>query len=202
MSRTPGEYEVVFWNVREFFPIIIRMSSNTSTGFEQANQPFLTDIERRHLLNFCVVGMRLYLINWMRNLNSSPQVVVQRVSSFQLNYTTFSTQISPDIIQHSLNWQRLPSTTSHLISLELLINHWESISSLSYYRGFRSNQVWWRYTEKTLSREGISILTSHHVERVEAVSFFLNVETWSNWLLKGKMIVTEQGEGMHVFIRK
>ena len=156
MSRTPGEYEVVFWNVRESFPIsIIRMSSNTSAGFEQANQPFLTDIERRHLLNFCVVGMRLYLINWMRNLNSSPQVVVQRVSSFQLNYTTFSTQISPDIIQHSLNWQRLPSTTSHPISLELLINHWESISSLSYYRGFRSNQVWWRYTEKNLSDKEI-----------------------------------------------
>lgn len=36
-------------------------SSNASAGFEQANQPFLTDIERRHLLNFCVVGMVLYL---------------------------------------------------------------------------------------------------------------------------------------------
>ena len=57
MSRTPGEYEVVFWNVRESFPIIIHISSNASAGFEQANQPFLTDIERRHLLNFCVVGM-------------------------------------------------------------------------------------------------------------------------------------------------
>jgi len=26
-----------------------------------------------------------------------------------------------------------------------------------------------RYTEKTLSREGVSILTSHHVERVDRV---------------------------------
>ena len=62
MSRTPVEYEVVSWNVREPFPIIIHMSSNTPAGFEQANQPFLTDIERRHLLNFCVVGMTLYLV--------------------------------------------------------------------------------------------------------------------------------------------
>ena len=32
-----------------------------------------------------------------------------------------------------------------------------------------------RYTESTLSREGVSILTSHHVERVENVRyFFLN----------------------------
>ena len=124
MSRMPGEYEVASWNVREFFPnIIIHTSSNASIGFEQANQPFLTDIERRHLLNFCVVGMSLISCRSNENVNKSPQVVVQRVSSFQLNYTTFSTQISPDIIPHSLNWLRLPSTMSHPISLGLLINH-------------------------------------------------------------------------------
>ena len=37
-------------------------SSNASVGFEQANQPVLTDVERRHLLNFCVVGMHYILI--------------------------------------------------------------------------------------------------------------------------------------------
>jgi len=31
-----------------------------------------------------------------------------------------------------------------------------------------------RYTESTLSREGVGILTSHHVERVENVRSFLN----------------------------
>lgn len=36
-----------------------------------------------------------------------------------------------------------------------------------------------KYTEKTLNREGINILTSHHVEKVE----------------NGKMWVREQGEG-------
>ena len=134
------------------------------------------------------------------NLNSSPQVVVQRVSSFQLNCTTFSTRISRDIIRHSLNFRRSPSTMSHQISLGLLINHWESILySLSYYRDPSSDQVWWRYTEKTLSREGINILTSHHVERVEAV---ILIFSWCRNLhltdiQKGKMIVTEQGEGMH-----
>ena len=125
MSRTPGEYEVVSWNVRKSFPIIIHiMLSNAPAGFEQANQPFLTDIERRHLLNFCVVGMMtLYLVDRMRMLILSPQVVVQRASSFQLNYTTFSTQIFPDTIRHSPNCLRLPSTMSQPISLGLSINH-------------------------------------------------------------------------------
>ena len=119
----PGEYEVAFWNVRESFSAIIHMSSNTLAGFEQANQPFLTDIERRHLLNFCVVGMSLFIYcQSNENVNLNPQVVVQRVSSFQLNYTTFSTQISPDIIRRSLNWLKLPSTMSPPISSGLLIN--------------------------------------------------------------------------------
>ena len=68
MLRTRGEYEVVSWNVREFIIIIIHMSPNVSADFEQANQPFLTDIDRHHLLNFCVVGMTLYLVDLMRML--------------------------------------------------------------------------------------------------------------------------------------
>ncbi len=28
----------------------------TFLGFEQANQPSLSDVERRNLLNFCIVG--------------------------------------------------------------------------------------------------------------------------------------------------
>ena len=57
MLRTRGEYEVISWNICEFIIIIIHMSPNISAGFEQANQPFLTDIDHCHLLNFCVVGM-------------------------------------------------------------------------------------------------------------------------------------------------
>lgn len=55
-----------------------------------------------------------------------------------------------------------------------------------------------RYAEKTFSREGISIFTNHHVERVEAVrkpttellNLILIITT------QGRMIVKEQGEGM------
>jgi len=48
--------------------------------------------------------------------------------------------------------------------------------SILYVVIFRSiNGLGIRYTESTLSREGVSILTSHHVERVENVRyFFLN----------------------------
>ena len=33
------------------------MFSQPSEGLEQANQPTLSDVERRQLLNFCIVGM-------------------------------------------------------------------------------------------------------------------------------------------------
>lgn len=33
---------------------------NLILGFEQANQPVLSDIERRNILNFCVVGASIF----------------------------------------------------------------------------------------------------------------------------------------------
>ena len=62
---------------------------------------------------------------------------------------------------------------------------------------FRSiNDLGIRYTESTLSREGVSILTSHHVERVENVRYFLNDDIQLiDHVSQGKMFVTEQGEG-------
>jgi hypothetical protein len=58
-------------SVNLFF-LSFQISPNTSSGFEQANQPFLTDIERRHLLNFCVVGMTSYLVDRMIFLKFKP----------------------------------------------------------------------------------------------------------------------------------
>jgi hypothetical protein len=112
------------------FLLSLNMSSNAqrvsrfwagqSTFFDRHRTPPPSELLcRRYEIISC---------QYNENLNSSTQVVVQRVSSFQLNYTTFSTQISPDIIRHSLNSRRLPSTMSHPISLGLLINHWESIT--------------------------------------------------------------------------
>jgi len=33
-------------------------------GFEQANQPTLSDIQRKNLLNFCIVGM--FKVAWCK----------------------------------------------------------------------------------------------------------------------------------------
>lgn len=45
-------------NVRTTSNLLIhpQYSSWESAGFEQANQPTLSDVERRGLLNFCIVG--------------------------------------------------------------------------------------------------------------------------------------------------
>jgi NADH dehydrogenase FAD-containing subunit len=54
-----------------------------------------------------------------------------------------------------------------------------------------------RYTERTFKRDGISILTSHHVEKVEAVC---NLSTHTlpvilnRLVYQGKLFVKEQGE--------
>ena len=108
-----GEYEVVFWNVRESFPVIIHMSSKQLSRFWAGQSAFLDwhrtppscepGPPRRRYVTITHRSMRMLI-------NSNLQVVVQRMSSFQLDYTIFSTQISPDIIRHSLNWQILPST--------------------------------------------------------------------------------------------
>ncbi|KAF8803351.1 FAD/NAD(P)-binding domain-containing protein [Phlegmacium glaucopus] len=110
--------------------------------FEQANQPFLTDIERRHLLNFCVVG-------------GGPTGVEFSAELYDLLHS--------DIAKHYPVLAKLAKITIYDVASNILGSFDQSLR---------------KYTENTLSREGISILTNHHVERVEA----------------GKMIVTEQGE--------
>jgi hypothetical protein len=53
-----GEFAVEFLNVCLNLPVHTRVKLITITGFEQANQPTISDVDRRNLLNFCVVGMR------------------------------------------------------------------------------------------------------------------------------------------------
>jgi hypothetical protein len=62
-----------------------------------------------------------------------------------------------------------------------------------------------RYTESMFRRDGISILTQHHVERVEAVRVFpmlmlAAVFPLTSRYFQGRMFVREQGEGNSIHI--
>ncbi|KAF8153138.1 pyridine nucleotide-disulfide oxidoreductase-domain-containing protein [Crassisporium funariophilum] len=119
-----------------------RIRSRILECFEQANQPFRSDIERRNLLNFCIVG-------------GGPTGVEFAAELHDLLHT--------DIAKHYPALAKFSKITLYDVAPNILGSFDLSLR---------------KYTENTLAREGISILTSHHVERVEA----------------GKMIVTEQGE--------
>jgi hypothetical protein len=53
-------FGVEFSSVFVLLFLLFGVSANQPLGFEQANQPTLSDIERRNLLNFCIVGMYFF----------------------------------------------------------------------------------------------------------------------------------------------
>ncbi|KAJ7628655.1 hypothetical protein FB45DRAFT_42111 [Roridomyces roridus] len=110
--------------------------------FEQATQPTLSDVERRHLLNFCVVGGGPTGIEFASELHDLLHAEIA------VHYPTLAKLAKISIVEAGSGI--LGSFDRTLVE----------------------------YTEKTLSRDGISILKNHHVERVSA----------------GKMFVKEQGE--------
>ncbi|CAK5278386.1 unnamed protein product [Mycena citricolor] len=110
--------------------------------FEQAAQPTMSDIDRRHLLNFCIVG-------------GGPTGV------------EFASEL------HDLLHAEMAAHYPVLVKLAKITLYDVAPSILG---SFDRNLV--DYAEDRFTREGISILTSHHVERVEA----------------GKMFVKERGE--------
>ncbi|OBZ66693.1 putative NADH dehydrogenase [Grifola frondosa] len=111
--------------------------------FEQANQPTITDADRRKLLNFCIVG-------------GGPTGV-----EFGAELHDF---LHSDLSKHYPTLARLAKITLYDVAPVILG---------SFDTGLQE------YATKKFRREGIRILTQHHVERVEA----------------GKMVVTEEGEG-------
>ncbi|KAJ2922120.1 hypothetical protein H1R20_g14971, partial [Candolleomyces eurysporus] len=120
-----------------------RIRSRILECFEQANQPFLTDIQRRNLLNFCIVG-------------GGPTGIEFAAELHDLLHTDILKHFPPSLA-------RLAKITVYDVAPNIL-------------GAFDQNLR--KYTEKTLAREGINLLTRHHVERVE----------------EGKMFVKEQGE--------
>ncbi|OCH92738.1 FAD/NAD-P-binding domain-containing protein [Obba rivulosa] len=110
--------------------------------FEQANQPTITDDERRKLLHFCIVG-------------GGPTGVEFAAELHDLLHT--------DMREHFPNLTRMAKISLYDVAPVILG---------SFDTGLQD------YAVKKFKREGISILTQHHVERVEP----------------GKMYVKEQGE--------
>ncbi|KAF9525269.1 pyridine nucleotide-disulfide oxidoreductase-domain-containing protein [Crepidotus variabilis] len=110
--------------------------------FEQANQPTLSDVERRNLLHFCIVG-------------GGPTGVEFSAELHDLLHT--------EIRKHYPHLAKFSKITLYDVAPNILGTFDKSLV---------------KYTENTLSREGVNILTSHHVERVE----------------KGKLFIKEQGE--------
>ncbi|KAJ7789915.1 NDE1, mitochondrial external NADH dehydrogenase [Mycena olivaceomarginata] len=110
--------------------------------FEQAMQPTLSDVDRRNLLNFCIVGGGPTGVEFASELHDL---------------------LHAEIADHYPTLAKLAKITIYDVAPNIL-------------GSFDKTLV--EYAEKTFSRDGISILTSHHVEKVEA----------------GKMFVKEQGE--------
>ncbi|KAF8178088.1 pyridine nucleotide-disulfide oxidoreductase-domain-containing protein [Mycena galopus ATCC 62051] len=115
--------------------------------FEQAMQPTLSDLDRRNLLNFCIVGGGPTGVEFASELHDL---------------------LHAEITDHYPTLAKLAKITIYDVSPSILGNFDKSLVE---------------YAEKTFSRDGISILTSHHVEKVEA----------------GKIFVKEQGEGDSIY---
>ncbi|KAI0325734.1 FAD/NAD(P)-binding domain-containing protein [Cubamyces sp. BRFM 1775] len=110
--------------------------------FEQANQPTITDADRRKLLNFCIVG-------------GGPTGV-----EFAAELHDF---LHSDIARHYPALARMAKINLYDVAPVIL-------------GGFDTGLQ--EYATAKFKREGIRLLTQHHVERVE----------------EGRMFVTEEGE--------
>ncbi|KAG6380296.1 NDE1, mitochondrial external NADH dehydrogenase [Boletus reticuloceps] len=136
----PGvkEYAHFLKNVRDARAIRTRILD----CFELANQPILSDIQRRNLLNFCIVG-------------GGPTGVEFAAELHDL--------LHAEVAQHYPSLARLAKITLYDVAPNILGSFDRSLAT---------------YAEDKFRRDGISIKTRHHVERVE----------------KDKMLVKEQGE--------
>ncbi|PCH37505.1 FAD/NAD(P)-binding domain-containing protein [Wolfiporia cocos MD-104 SS10] len=110
--------------------------------FEQANQPTITDSDRRKLLHFCIVGGGPTGVEFAAELHDLLHAEMKRHFPTLARFARITLyDVAPKI----------------LASFDVGLQEWAT---------------------KKFTREGIRILTQHHVERVEA----------------GKMYVKEQGE--------
>ncbi|OJT07134.1 hypothetical protein TRAPUB_2012 [Trametes pubescens] len=119
-----------------------RIRTRVLECFEQANQPTITDADRRKLLNFCIVG-------------GGPTGVEFAAELHDFLHT--------DIARHYPALARMAKINLYDVAPNIL-------------GGFDTGLQ--EYATSKFKREGIRLLTQHHVQRVE----------------QGRMFVTEEGE--------
>uniref|UniRef100_A0A8H7XQW3 FAD/NAD(P)-binding domain-containing protein n=1 Tax=Psilocybe cubensis TaxID=181762 RepID=A0A8H7XQW3_PSICU len=119
--------------------------------FEQANQPFLSETQRRNLLNFCIVG-------------GGPTGIEFAAELRDLLHT--------DMKARYPNLARFAKITVYDVSPNILGSFDQSLR---------------KYTEEHLSQEGITILTKHHVDRIESV-FPFGLLVWSTGLAPNPVV--------------
>jgi NADH dehydrogenase FAD-containing subunit len=144
-------------------------------------QPTLSDMDRRNLLNFCIVGLSslvLFICSTVfadfSTLGGGPTGVEFASELHDL--------LHAEIAQHYPSLAKMAKITIYDVAPSILGSFDKTLVEcvlnslrLQLHQLIISPS---RYAEKTFSRDGISILTSHHVEKVEA----------------GKMFVKERGE--------
>ncbi|KAF9238109.1 FAD/NAD(P)-binding domain-containing protein [Melanogaster broomeanus] len=123
--------------------------------FEQANQPILSDIQRRNLLNFCITTLTRAMNTFMMFTGGGPTGVEFSAELHDL--------LHAEIERHYPSLARLAKITLYDVAPNILGSFDKSLGS---------------YAEEKFRRDGISIKTRHHVERVE----------------QDRMFVKEQGE--------
>ncbi|CDO68593.1 hypothetical protein BN946_scf184996.g24 [Trametes cinnabarina] len=134
--------------------------------FEQANQPTITDADRRKLLNFCIVGggptgveFAAELHDFLHTDLARHYPVLARMAKINLY------DVAPVILGG------FDTGLQEYVSFSVVYHNKASLALLT-------TPVSNRYATSKFKREGIRLLTQHHVERVEA----------------GRMFVTEEGE--------
>ncbi|EKM78363.1 NDE2, mitochondrial external NADH dehydrogenase [Agaricus bisporus var. burnettii JB137-S8] len=142
-----------------------RIRSRILECFEQANQPVISDVERRNLLNFCVVGGGPTGVEFAAELHDLLQT---------------------DVRTHYPDLARFTNITLYDVADSILSSFDQSLV---------------KYTEKMFSREGVHILTNHHVERVEAGKLFIREKgevpfgllVWSTGLAPNPLVSAMSG---------
>lgn len=123
-------------------------------GFEQANQPTITDADRRKLLNFCIVG-------------GGPTGVEFAAELHDFLHT--------DIARHYPALARMAKINLYDVAPSILGGFDTGLQEYVLIRRMRlsaleANVLCRRYATSKFKREGIRLLTQHHVQRVEQVS--------------------------------
>lgn len=138
---------------RHIMDLINNISPTFAAGFEQAGQPTITDADRRRLLSFCIVGA------------SPPHIMRLPIHTLTLMTGGGPTGVEFAAELHDLLQTEIKKHYPVLFKFARITLFDTAPTILgSFDEGLQ------QFATKRFKREGINILTQHHVECVEAVS--------------------------------